>query len=123
MGHGYIECKAAGCQLCQGYEDGYTAGKDKAAFEFQHHDCMAHAGGCGCEPCKTWAQAASETVKLLLQVRNEGVGSVDGLKEKLCRDPCNHDRCRLLFALELLYQQTKDEVDDHNARAIHDRRN
>ena len=123
MGHGYIKCRAADCELCQGYEDGYSAGKEKAAFEFQHHDYMAHADGCGCEPCKTWAQATAGTVELLLQVRNEGVGAVDGLKQQLCRGLCNHDRCHLLFALEYLYQQTKEEVDDHNARVLHGRRN
>ena len=84
---------------------------------------MAHADGCRCITCEVWAEAAAGIVKLLLQVRNEGVSSVDGLKQQMCRGICNHDRCHLLFALELLYQQTKDEVDAHNAKALHGRRN
>ena len=88
-----------------------------------HHDYLAHTDGCGCAPCTTWAQAAAEIVKLLLQVRVEGVGSVEGLKEKICEHLCDHDRCHLVFALEHLYQLTKAEVDARNALAMWDRRN
>ena len=121
--HDTAGCQLADCQRCDDYGNGYSAGKDKAAFEFEHHDYMAHADDCGCASCKTWVQATAGIVKLMVQVRFEGVGSVDGLKQKLCQDLCNHDRCHLLFALEGLYQQTKDEFDDHNAKALHDRRN
>ena len=123
MGHDYIECKAADCQRCDDYGNGYSAGKDKAAFEFEHHDYILHSGGCGCAPCTTWEMATAGIVSLMLQVRNEGIASVEGLKQSLCLDLCFHDRCGVVFALELAYQQTKAEVDDHNARALHDRRN
>ena len=36
MGHDYIECKAADCQLCQGYEDGYSAGQATLARTLRH---------------------------------------------------------------------------------------
>ena len=121
--HDPAGCRQPACQRCDDYGLGYSAGKDKAAFEFQHHDYMSHADGCQCAPCLLWTQATAGLVTLLLQVRNEGVDSVDGLKEKLCLDVCFHDRCGVVFALELLYQQTKAEVDDHNDRALHDRRN
>ena len=35
MGHDYIECKAADCQLCQGYEDGYSAGQATLAQDIK----------------------------------------------------------------------------------------
>ena len=119
--HDPAGCRQPACQRCDDYDLGYSAGKD--AFEFEHHDYMAHADDCGCATCTTWAQATAGIVKLLLQVRNEGVDSVDGLKQSLCLDACFHDRCGVVFALEYLYQQTKAEVDDHNARALHERRN
>ena len=46
-----------------------------------------------------------------------------GLKQSLCLDASLHDRCAVVFALERLYIQAKAEVDDHNARELHDRRN
>ena len=121
--HDPAGCRQPACQRCEDYGHGYAAGKDKAAFEFQHHDYMGHADGCRCAPCTTWAQATAGLVTLLLQVRNEGVDSVPGLKQSLCLDACFHDRCGVVFALEYLYQQTKAEVDEHNARVLHDRRN
>ena len=113
------DCQLNACQRCDDYAGGYGA----AQLEFQHHDITAHAAGCGCAPCTTWAQATAGIVELMLQVRNEGVGSVDGLKQKLCEDICSHSRCAVIYSLERLYIQTKAEVDDHNARALHDRRN
>ena len=45
---------------CDGHEDpcpcygqGYVDGKSKAHFELRHHLEANHAGGCGCEPCRT----------------------------------------------------------------------
>ena len=121
--HDPAGCRQPACQRCDDYGLGYSAGKDKAWFEFGHHVYEAHAFDCGCAPCTTWAQATAGLVTLLLQVRNEGVDSVPGLKQSLCLDACFHDRCGVVFALEYLYQQTKAEVDDHNARELHDRRN
>ena len=121
--HDPAGCQLAACQRCDDYGIGYSAGKEKAAFEFQHHDYIAHADGCGCAPCTTWAQATAGLVTILLQVRNEGVDSVPGLKQSLCLDACFHDRCGVVFALERLYIQAKAEVDDHNANELHDRRN
>ena len=86
--HDPAGCQLAACQRCDDYGIGYSAGKDKAAFEFEHHDYMAHADDCGCASCKTWVQATAGIVKLMVQVRFEGVGSVDGLKQKLCQDLC-----------------------------------
>ena len=86
-----------------------------------HPDYMGHSDGCGCAPCATWAEAAAGITKLMLQVRVLGIASVDGLAEKLCQDLCDHDRCGVIYSLERLYQQTKDEVED--AKALHDRWN
>ena len=36
MGHDYIECTDADCQLCQGYEDGYSAGQAMLARTLRH---------------------------------------------------------------------------------------
>ena len=38
---------------CVCYGAGYVAGKAKAHFELRHHVRANHAGGCGCEPCRT----------------------------------------------------------------------
>ena len=38
---------------CVCYERGYSHGKNKAHFELRHHVRANHAGGCGCEPCRT----------------------------------------------------------------------
>ena len=47
---------AMGClheEPCPCFGQGYAAGKDKAHFELRHHTEAGHAGGCGCEPCRT----------------------------------------------------------------------
>ena len=73
------------------------------------HDLGAGCGGVSSSSCSRCAL--------------EGVGSVEGLKEKICEHLCDHDRCHLVFALEHLYQLTKAEVDARNALAMWDRRN
>ena len=57
--HNPAGCRQPACQRCDDYGQGYAAGKDKAAFEFQHHDITAHADDCACAPCTTWTQAAA----------------------------------------------------------------
>ena len=53
MNHDYALCAQEPCQRCDDYGAGYSAGKDKAYFEIQHHAGANHAPTCGCQPCLT----------------------------------------------------------------------
>ena len=51
--HAFGRCDDLACELCDAYDDGYSAGKDKMAAEIEAVlDAKNHAAGCGCRPCQ-----------------------------------------------------------------------
>ena len=59
MLHDYAGCLFPLCAECQGYAEGYAAGKQKAHAEVRLWELGAHEPDCGCNPClscptRTW---------------------------------------------------------------------
>ena len=51
--HDVAACTDATCRWCDGYGDGYAAGKDKTHEELRGGGWRQHVACCGCESCRT----------------------------------------------------------------------
>ena len=51
--HDTAACTDPTCTWCDGYVDGYAAGKDKTHEELRGGSWRMHVACCGCESCRT----------------------------------------------------------------------
>ena len=69
MSHNYSGCQLPACELCDAYNEGYAAGKDKAHAELRAGDYLSHPDEDGCAPCLTFKH-------ILAQMRSVTIGRV-----------------------------------------------